>query len=128
MREIKFRTFYKNEKEMFEVLKIDFELGIIWLDGVKNWHVYSKDCELLQYTGLKDKNKKEIFEGDVVNYVYDTYKGEDNIKGEIVFFDGQYGIDAGDQLIGIRNVQDWEAIEVIGNIYSNPELLVQYRR
>lgn len=72
-----------------------------------------------QYTGLKDKNGKRIFEGDIVT----GYFASEKIIGFILygsdakFFiqrDGLFGI-------GLNNAEDW--VEVIGNIHDNPELL-----
>ena len=59
MREIKFRAFYEFGKEM------------IYWDEVKNWiclqlNENDPDFHLMQYTGLKDKNGKEIYEGDIL--------------------------------------------------------------
>lgn len=74
-----------------------------------------------QFTGLHDKNGKEIYEGDVVNYVFDGIIFIDN--GTYVFFDRGY--------FGIKRpnfcplVSDCEIIEVLGNIYENPELAPQ---
>ena len=85
----------------------------------KNWLEGDK-CELMQYIGLKDKNGKEIYEGDIL-------KIETDIIGEVVFKDGCF----------VNNSSGWglhtylsmptpykiPEIEIIGNIYENPELL-----
>jgi len=67
MRKIKFRVWDKEDKEW-----IDVEYTIVGaLRNVENW---DGDCVLMQYTGLKDKNGKEIYEGDVYKVEYnDTY-------------------------------------------------------
>jgi uncharacterized phage protein (TIGR01671 family) len=85
--------------------------------------------KLLQYTGLKDKNYVEIYEGDIVSLVdcepslYKIVWWENNLK---------YGV----EYIGNDNTNwqeesleefDSELIEVIGNIYENPELLEEKR-
>lgn len=63
MREIKFRAWEKNLKEIIQVYNIDFENRLINKDGV--WRMFN-EIELMQYTGLKDKNGREIYEGDIV--------------------------------------------------------------
>jgi len=82
------------------------------------------DCVLMQYTGLKDKNGKEIYEGDIV-HVTDFFHGDAKVyKGVVKFVGGYYQIEGQD----IRNAPlGWiissDDLEVIGNIYENPELL-----
>ena len=126
MREIKFRAWDtrvaagKPLKEMayFELTGLDGDYIIssgTYLDG---------DYKLMQYTGLKDKNGKEIYEGDLIQdckgqvlqiawaYCYARYMASTN--GEwCVFYLNEPMIPE----------QDTENMEVVGNIYENPELL-----
>lgn len=72
-----------------------------------------------QYIGLTDKNGKKIFEGDIVEGYFDHKK----IRGTVVYgSDCSFYIDQKSILgIGMNNAEDW--VEVVGNIFDNPELL-----
>ncbi|EIT2383367.1 hypothetical protein L1U14_000339 [Enterococcus faecalis] len=74
---------------------------------------------LMQSTGLKDKNGVEIFEGDILNY------GDYKNSHEVIFRHGCFwGHAIGEkEQIGIGLFNALEDLEVIGNIYENPELL-----
>lgn len=84
-----------------------------------NWSV-SEDYELvlMQYIGLKDKNGKEIYEGDIVSYFGGGYG--------IVYYDEQFAAFR-IEILKTGKYTDMEFIakygDVIGNIYENPELL-----
>ena len=88
---------------------------------VDNWNWYKREYEPLEYTGLKDKNGTEIYEGDIIKY---THKVVGSIVREVVYKSGAFGIEGtvkGTHII-FGNILESER-EVIGNIYKNPELL-----
>lgn len=112
MREIKFRGWNKNEKKMCKVNRIDYLLKEVILDGFPapmNDVLYFREVELMQYTGLKDKNGKEIYESDILrdtdgDYIEMTWR--ESIEPFPIVYWG-----------------DIDDYEVVGNIYENPELL-----
>ncbi|EBF6011846.1 TPA: hypothetical protein K8U00_002328 [Listeria monocytogenes] len=78
-----------------------------------------------QFTGLKDKNGKKIFEGDIVEIIeIDAFGNLDwnRLKGKVMFSEGAWLVtDSGSFAIPLWS--EINEIEVIGNIYENPELL-----
>ena len=121
MREIKFRAWHKEKKIMGEVLGIDIlhkEIFFSNEDVDCYEHTDFKDIELMQYTGLKDKNNKEIYEGDIVTLHNSKYKVIFNSKeAGFVLRDDEFEMN-----IPFTNNNN-KRMEVIGNIYENPELL-----
>ena len=110
MREIKFRAW---DKERMEMLLPD---RLVHLEGrtTKALREQSPFLELMQFTGLCDKNGREIYEGDIV------VTGGD-ISGVVIYNEGGFCFDT---------IDDFDCdficnytVEVIGNIHENPELM-----
>tara|TARA_Y100000310_G_scaffold198469_1_gene198502 strand:+ start:922 stop:1308 length:387 start_codon:yes stop_codon:yes gene_type:complete len=127
MREIKFRAWDKSDKKMyfedFMALSLDgdryvYNDEVWWTDYAIDTYDRLEDVILMQYTGLKDKNGVEIYEGDIVVH---SFSGR--IIDKVTF---EYGM-----FYAANKDLYWYAIhngcEVIGNIWENPELLKEKR-
>lgn len=132
-REIKFRVWDPVSNEMLGFYKGCFTLADIangcmpdgfFEDSGNGGQCLRDDLVWLQYTGLKDKNGKEIYEGNIVKLRGDgMYSRSDGIgTWEVVFNEGAfYG--AANNGVSTIAARAFPRIEVIGNIYENPELL-----
>lgn len=123
---LKFRAWHKTCEEMGRIAFIRYRQSgeIAHLSFRGNTYsglVKLDEIELMQSTGLKDKNGKEVFEGDIIKctrgclhevYIEKEYGG--------TYFGGMPAV----YLKGLREGYAWtEHEEIIGNIYENPELL-----
>lgn len=121
MREIKFRAWHKEKKIMGEVLGIDIlhkEIFFSNEDVDCYEHTDFKDVELMQYTELKDEYGDEIYEGDIVTLHNSRYKVIFKTEGaRFVLRNDEFEL----EITFINNNN--ERMEIVGNIYENPELL-----
>lgn len=127
MREKKFRVWDKENKKMYFQLNESPCFGLFEGDravSIEDVFFYEKQrYETLQFTGLKDKNGKEIYEGDILidhgdqGPVYIEYQ---KVQAAFVFVDK---FDPSGTTIYTPTYIHYEAFEIVGNIYENPELL-----
>lgn len=135
-REIKFRAWDKENRRMRPHEELYFDCGEF------------KNPTLMQYTGLKDKNGVEVYESDIVKYqmgeqgkedsFYEERKQVYNIRGGFVICGrNAQNFNVLDDMTTIRNIMwcsqgsytvpdiyyEIREVEVIGNIYANPDLL-----
>lgn len=87
---------------------------------------HSLEFKLMQFTGLKDKNGREIYEGDILEFNDCSYARtaghvDDKIlKSKVEFYYGAFWVDG---ILLLDAIQNDEELEIVGNIYENPELL-----
>jgi len=135
-RNIKFRAWDSREEEMYNEEKFLMSMDGEILDPSTFPFTVRKDCILLQYTGLKDKNGKEIYEGDILgNIKLQEDKMPIEIPKRIMVFwfnrESQYWVrDCNlqenpdfDYFSYDITIIDGFDYEVIGNIFENPDLI-----
>ena len=139
MREHKYRAFIKQDKVMLDVIEISwYSKNVRCVEGGMmicpatgatqadfDFPLYEmEDIELLEYTGLKDKNGVEIYDGDVVKIYFDVAE----ISDTLYLFLTKQQISDGFIIKEVCLPEFYcepmsDEFEVIGNIHANPELL-----
>ena len=111
MRELKFRAWDGKQLGYFTFEDICANGDYIYTD---KGNEFNSDMEIMQYTGLKDKNGKDIYEGDIVDWFDESFK--------VVFHYAAFDLQSKTRQIPIYEVKITET-KIIGNIHENPELL-----
>ena len=115
MREIKFRQFIDGKYHYWGFLKRGCFIGSARESDKGSW------AESMQFTGLKDKNGKEMYEGDMVYFI------EFEKKRLVVFYEGCFWftteLDMSKESPRHPAFMNCGSYEIIGNIFENPELL-----
>jgi len=129
-REHKYQAWHKKQKRMCQVIGINFYLGDVNIGDPEqkgfNETWYASDIELREYTGLKDRNGKEVYEGDIVRH--ETQPFQPIMIGEICWEEASFYFRPFDKSKGSKWViykPANEHLEVIGNVYETPWIIKQ---
>ena len=126
MREIKFRAWEKRYGEYVEILTLYHQDGVFAAtccnDGKTTTpYFYPEDIDIEQFTGLRDKDGKEIYDGDIVDGI--IISGDKYKASEVAFDGGAFSLKV-DPNYWPCLYEAWpEHLKIIGNIHENPDLL-----
>jgi len=125
----RFRSWHKKKKYMYNNVAIGLNEKVLYLRGTpkkkgKDWYVseeYEEDIVIMQFIGLKDDGKNDIYEGDILKVgaqekLAQVCWNRESAKFELEFLDNGRTIDFADKR-SLRNIR------IVGNIFENPEFI-----
>lgn len=124
--DIKFRAWNKKDKVMVDVAAMNLGPSGLWSlieDAYDAELQLADNYELMQYTGLKDKNGREIYEGDIVRTGEDNIGDPDPTIGQVIMREGSWLIENEKKQEEIGLFSEITSREVIGNIFEDNQLL-----
>lgn len=133
MRPIKFRAWDKDNKRMFAVPALSFgddgaalttTIRLQDQSGYIRILVVGENADLMQFTGIVDKDGKEIYEGDIVEWSIwpDTERTDvKRLRDQVIWGAGQFATARQHRLL--FSIESYRKVAVIGNIYESPDLL-----
>lgn len=118
----KFRAWDKKDKAIRDVTHIIYMYESVVLNVERTFYERTFcEIELMQLTGLKDKNGTEIYEGDIVRYNRGVSYSVEKFPYSVKYIEGAFVFEHG--FIQHNLFKNVKYVTVIGNIYENPELL-----
>ena len=117
----KFRV-WNNESGMYDVTWLNFDDNEVGVKRESDGYIdkgkfKSNEVIIMQSTGFLDKNNIEIFEGDIIKGKYEWFRGLYEYPVDVIDYTG------GTFFADIYHLYEYEEIEILGNVYENPELL-----
>lgn len=133
MRELKLRAWYKPYKQMCQVESLRFDGNGVYTAVLIEESFYDRklveadEIVIEQFTGLKDINGAEIFEGDII-FQKPLSKNSIGWVGKIIFKQGAFMAEVYERgkavmWLFLSEFRPEKTCEVVGNIHENPELL-----
>lgn len=128
-RVIKFRAWHKQEQKLYQVVGTFRNMVYLSPSEESLTVVDVVNVELMQFTGLTDKNGKDIYEGDIVDLTCLGYGGTYSKRVQVLWADFRWWFqttqpDTRGRIEALWVESKWQSqCEVIGNIYEHPELL-----